>query len=171
MGIVYFHDLPVYRLAQGAYYKARDEYVENALSPSGTPRVASLRNMAENEPDSFRAWRSHLQQSYGGCWEFNEIVGYIRLHFIGTQARGEYFASPKKRIVRSRKKVFEYKTWKLAPEAFIAPPRGNAEILVAVRKYIEGCKRELPRRYVDTSVFDALALHIDWVGLLRESNT
>ncbi len=171
MGCVYFHDLPVYRLPREAYYKARDEYVENTLFPPGTFQAASLRNMAGTDPDSLTAWRNHLQQSYGGCWEFNEIIGYIRLHFLGTQVRGEYFGSPRKRIVRSRKKFFEYKTWKLAPEVCIEAPHDNSKILAAVREYIEDCRRELPRRYVDGSIFEVVAPYIDWVSLLHADNT
>jgi len=171
MGCVYFHDLPVYRLPREDYYKARDEYVENALFPPGTRQAESFRSMAITNPDSLVAWRSRLQDSYGGCWEFNEIIGYIRLHFLGTQVRGEYFGSSKKRIVRTRKKLLEYRTWKLAPEVFIESPQGNGEIVAAVREYIEDCRRELPRRYIDASMFEAMALYINWAALLCADNT
>jgi hypothetical protein len=87
---------------------------------------------------------------------------------VGTQIRGEYFGSPNKRIVRSRKKVFEYKTWKLVPEMYIDRPYGTAEILAAVREYIEACRRELSKRYIDASVFEAVAPYVDWAGLLHE---
>lgn len=167
MGRVYFYDLPVYRLPREDYYKARDEYIENTLSPPGTRQAESFHRMAAIEPNSVVAWRSHLELSYGGCWEFNEIIGYIRLHFLGAQVRGEYFGSSRKRIVRTRKKLFEYKTWKLAPEVSIEPPQGNDEIVAAVREYIKDCRSELPRRYLDASMFEAVAPYINWVGLFN----
>jgi hypothetical protein len=68
--------------------------------------------------------------------------------------------------VRTRKKLFEYKTWKLTPEVFIEPPQGNREIVAAVREYIEDCRRELPRRYIDASMFEAEVSYINWVALL-----
>lgn len=163
----YFYDLPVYRLPRENYNKARDEYVENMLSPIATRKAGSSLSMEAMDRNSLIAWRNHLQQSYGGCWEFNEIVGYIRLHFLGTQVRGEYFGSPKKRIVRTRKKFFEYKTLKLAPEVPIEPPQGNSEIVSAVREYIDDCRHELPRRYIDAAMFEALAPYINWVDLLH----
>ncbi len=106
--------------------------------------------------------RNHLTEKYGGCWQFNEIIGYIKLDFLGSQIRGEYFAVDRKRIVRTRTKTFEYKTWKLAPEIDIEQPYGTGEVLGAIQRYIQACKAELPKRFIDTSNFDKLAPHIDW---------
>lgn len=168
---IYFYDVPVYRLPREQYYNARDDFVENALCPADTPQSELVRGMAIRDPNRFAAWRSHLEQSYGGCWEFNEIIGYIRLHFLGTQVRGEYFGLSKKRIVRTRKKLFEHKSWKLAPEVSIRAPKGNEEIIAAVHEYIEDCRRELPRRYIDASILEAVAPYIDWAGLLHANNS
>lgn len=163
----YFYDLPVYRVSSDAYYKARDEYIENVLFPPGTINLETLRARDKADPNANSAMRSHLEHSYGGCWELNEVIGQIRLHFLGSQVRGEYFAVSKSRIARTRTKTFEYKTWKLAPEVEIDPPYGQAEILAAVRTYIDDCRRELPRRFIDTTMFETLAPHIDWPQLFR----
>jgi hypothetical protein len=167
VGHRYFYDLPVYRLARDAYYKARDEYIDNVLFPPGSPHLAALRAREKDDPNANTAMRDHLERSYGGCWEFNEIIGHIRLHFLGSQVRGEYFAVAKSRIVRTRTKTFEYRTWKLAPEVEIEPPYGQVEILSAVRSYIEDCRRAVPRRFIDTTMFEAVAPHLDWPLLLR----
>lgn len=108
-----------------------------------------------------------MAKTYGGCWEFNEIIGYIRLHFLGSQVRGEYFSVNKKRIVRTRTKQFEFMTWKLAPEVEIEPPYGTAEILNAIYQYIEDCRHEVRTRYIDTSKLDAIAPFVDWERLFR----
>lgn len=149
----YFYDLPVYRLPRAEYYAARDAFV------------------AERNPRRNDALLDHLQQLYGGCWEFNEIVGYIRLHFLGTQVRGEYHATAKQRVVRTRTKTFEYQTHKLAPEVSIASPFHTKQILEAIREYIDKCKREIPRRFVDTEKFEAIAPFVDWEALFSEGRT
>ena len=41
--------------------------------------------------------QEHYYQKYGP-WYFNEIIGYLRLHFLGSQVRGEYFGSKKKKL-------------------------------------------------------------------------
>ena len=75
-----------------------------------------MEDFYRKEPTQKNAAEDRLRQSYGGAWEYNEIIGYIRLYFFGTQVRGEYWGVNSKRVVRTRKKTLEYKTWKLAPE-------------------------------------------------------
>lgn len=165
--INYFFDLPVYRLTAGTYYAARSDYIDKVLFRPGSPDEQYLRGKDRNNPRDKDWFRDYLGKTYGGCWEFNEIIGYIRLHFLGSQVRGEYFSVNKKRIVRTRTKRFEFMTWKLAPEVEIEPPYGTAEILDAIYEYINDCRREVPKRYIDTSKFDTIAPFVDWEGLFR----
>lgn len=167
MSFRYFYDLPVYRLPRDKYYSERDKYIDKILFPPDGPVTQELRRRDEENPKANDAIRDHMARSYGGCWEFNEIIGYIRLHFLGTQVRGEYFAVSKQRIVRTRTKTIEFQTWKLAPEVDIKPPYENQQILAAIREYIEDCKSELPRRAIETALFEVLAPHIEWASLLR----
>lgn len=167
MTINYFFDLPVYRLTADAYYAARSEYIDVLFRP-GSPDEQHLRELDRNNPRDKDWFRDYLGKSYGGCWEFNEIIGYIRLHFLGTQIRGEYFSVNKKHIVRTRTKRFEFMTWKLAPEVEIEPPLGTAEIHDAICQYIIDCRREVPSRYIDTSQFDTIAPFVDWERLYRK---
>ncbi len=167
MGLHYFHELPVYRLAEADYYAARDRFIENKLFHPSSSNEATPRHYDKDNSGVNDAIRDHLQRSYGGCWNFNEVVGYIRLHFLGTQIRGEYYATPKKRVVRTRTKTMEFLTWKLAPEIDIKSPYGSPQILEAIRQYIESCRAEVPRRYIDASMFEAVAEYVDWGSLLR----
>lgn len=162
-----FFDLPVYRLPREKYYHGRDKFVDDAVYQTGSKMESKLREMEIKDSGYFTAARDHLQRSFGGCWEFNEIIGYIRLHFLGSQIRGEYFAVAKQRLVKTRTKTFEWRTWKLAPEIDIEPPYGCAEVLVAVRQYIANCSREVPGRFVDSEGFEHLAPHINWAALYR----
>lgn len=141
--------------------------MEKAIFPPSSPYTLARRRRDQADPNANAAFRDHLERVYGGCWEFNEIIGYIRLHFLGTQVRGEYFSVSRKRIVRTRTKTLEYQTWKLAPEVDIEPPYGNAEILAAVREYVDDCRHEVPQRFVDATLFEALAPYINWVAVLR----
>jgi hypothetical protein len=163
----YFYDLPVYRLPRNEYYDQRDAFIESNVFQIGKPIEAALRERERLSPHINAGIRNHLERSFGGCWDFNEIIGHIRLHFLGSQVRGEYFAVSRSRIVRTRTKIFEYQTWKLAPEVDIEPPCGSKEVLVAARQYIEDCRREVPLRFVDATMFEVIAPHMDWASLLR----
>lgn len=149
-----FLDIPVYRLPSDEYYRQRDAFVEKALHP-GIPR---------------KSIEQHLVDVFGGCWEFNEIIGYIRLHFLGGQVRGEYFAVNRKRIVRTRHKQFEYVSHKLAPEVEIEMPVTDQTVEAAARQYLHDCQRELPRRHVDLEGFNVLAPYIRWYDLWAMEN-
>jgi hypothetical protein len=163
----YFFDLPVYRIDRETYYRQRERHIDAILFPPDSDYSEELRKREKEDPSINVGIRDHLQRSYGGCWEFNEIVGYIRLHFLGSQVRGEYFAVRKKRIVRTRNKVLEYLTWKLAPEVDVGYPFTSATVLAAIRRYIEDCKKEVPGRFIDTKRFDAIADFVDWAALYR----
>lgn len=164
----YFYDIPVYRLPEKRYYRERDEYIEGVLFPKDSPDSQSLRQGEAANPNCNIAIRDHLQHSYGGCWTFNEIIGYVRLHLLGSQVRGEYFAVRKKRIVRTRKKLLEYRTWKLAPEVEIPFPLTSHGIYGAVLEYLADCRKRLPGRYVDTELFEVIGKHVDWLGLMEQ---
>ena len=166
-GIRYFFDLPVYRLAEAAYYEQRERYISRILFPPDAPDAKALRDYAAQHPNANSVLSEHLAHSYGGVWVYNEIIGYIQLHFLGTQVRGEYYAVKAKRLVRTRNRTLEYKTWKLAHEVEIAHNASSKQVLSKVREYIEACKQELPGRFIDTARFDALAPFINWKSLFQ----
>ena len=44
-----------------------------------------------------------MHDQFGGAWKYNEIIGYIRLHFLGNQIRGEYWGVKAMCQVRTRR--------------------------------------------------------------------
>lgn len=161
-GSRYFFDLPVYRLTEDRYNADRDRAVEDALFPPNAAHVEQLREHAKGNPRANDSIRDHLTHEYGGMWMYNEIVGYIRLYFLGTQVRGEYYAVRAKRIIRTRRKTFEYKTWKLAPEIEVPVASTSRQILAKVSEYIDACSAELRGRHIDVSSFNEVAPYINW---------
>lgn len=153
--IFYLLDVPVYRLPIEAYDSERERDWKDTV-PSGLFSPASARA------------RDDMMHIYGGCWMYNEIIGWIRLYIIGDQLRGEYFAVRAKRIVRTRRKTFEFKTSKLAPEVSVPSGASNKQIYDLLRDYVNACQRELRGRYIDTEILDNLAPYIDWKRMLTD---
>lgn len=164
-----FFDLPVYRLTQEHYMEKRADFIDRQLFQRGSPIEAQLRALAKKKPGTNAFMEQHLGNLFGGDWQFNEIIGHIRLHFVGTQVRGEWYVSNAKRHVRTRTKTLEWRTHKLAPEVEIKRPYGNKQIRAAILRYIKDCQDELPGRFVDTSVLDTLLPHIDFKPILDAS--
>ncbi|APX14877.1 hypothetical protein BWR17_02780 [Phaeobacter inhibens] len=158
----YFFDLPVYRIGKEQYYQWKDRKIEEHLS--------SWKELGMEVPEHVRLQADeHLYKKYGP-WDFNEIIGYIRLHFLGSQVRGEYFSAEKKRNSAGRTKVFTYQTHKLAAEVnlWFGTPPTNAQIWEGIQSYIDRCQKELVRgRVIDASKLLALGPHIDWLSYLR----
>jgi hypothetical protein len=165
MAVKYFFDLAVYRLPEDQYYAERTAHVDRVVFPLGTPRIADMRKLEEVRPEIIDALRARAEESYGGIWRFNEVVGYIRLHFLGTQVRGEFYGPNRKRIVRTRTRTLEFHTWKLASEVEIETPITTIRISEAVAQYIADCRRELPTRFIDAELLESLRPHLDWQAL------
>jgi len=166
----YFIEIPVYRIPEKRYYKEMDIYIKRHLH-SGWPQQDALMQKTLEESPSFKlSFEKILRDSYGGAWNYNEIIGYIRLYFFGTQIRGEYWGTKAKRKRRTRKKVFEYKTWKLACEIDLCWEIDSLGIFAKVLEYIKACSHELKGRYIDIRPLMVIGPYVDWMTLYNKEN-
>jgi len=160
-----FFDVPVYRLSREKYETAQENYVskENAEASD------DCREYYCRSPAAKADMEAHLRLAYGGPWLFNEIVGYIRLYFLGTQVRGEYWRVNKKHVVRSRTKVMAWRHWKVTHEEE-TPPKGTSRVVFAcIKKYLERAQAEIAPRFIDTSVLESIGPFVNWSSLLEVS--
>lgn len=158
----YLYDLPVYRISSVAYNADMDARVAAQLD--------GMREVPGYEPPEHVVMfiKDHQYRKFGP-WRFNEIVGYIRLHVLGTQIRGEYFSAEKKRSSTGRHKVFTYRTHKLAVEIEIRRQSfiTSEQVWDAMQRYVDRCRKELKRgRVIEDSLLRALGPHVDWLAVL-----
>src|SRR4030042_6250190 len=164
----YFCDVPVYRLPEERYYEEMNDYINRKMFP-GPPEDDDMRKVFFSREHSQEiGFRDHLRDNFGGAWIFNEIIGYIRLHFLGNQIRGEYWGVKNKRIVKTRKKLFEYRTWKLVSEINVPGKADNEEIFKLIIEYLSKCSKELKGRYIDIRILNTIGRYIDWKALLAD---
>ncbi len=152
------YDLPVYRLEQNKYYDDMDKYIKKKFASDD---MITRKYYDRNRPQK-ELRKEALRNEYGGAWDFNEIIGYIRLYFYGAQVRGEYWKINAKRIVRSRKRFYIYKEWNIAAEVNIDIKSTNSVIYADICKYICRCKEELKNRFIDDQKFKTLGPFINW---------
>ena len=74
-----------------------------------------------------------------------------------------------KRVVRTRKKILEHKTWKLALEIDLHREPDSSSIFLQILKYLERCQKELKDRYIDTHNLEAIGSYVDWKSMFEES--
>ena len=163
-----FFDIPVYRLTAEKYESEQKTFIHHEMSEGGE----IVQEMYRREPEHKTRMEQHLWETYGGCWRFNEIVGFIRLHFFFTQIRGEYWRISAKKVVRTRKKLFAFFDPKVTYEEEIPAGSTNAEVFELIKKYLVRAQNErnLKKFFVDTSVFENIGPFIDWNGL-RQSES
>lgn len=169
-GNFYILDLPVYRLPEDQYYTERDAYVDKKMaliSPSSTQNHLSTSDRLSDI--EIRARNIFLDQ-YGGIWRYNEIIGYLRLYFLGYQVRAEYWRVAAKRIVRTRKKLFEFYDWKVATETELPADGTSSAIYDAIMEHIKDCAAALRDRYIDMTPLITLGRHVDWYALLHSNS-
>ena len=162
MPCVYFHDLPVYRLPEEAYHASRDKFVADFVADTvrnSNPKPEPVKRLTDNI-------KQHDYDKHGP-WRFNEIIGYVRLHFLGSQVRGAFFSVSRKRLVLTRQKTLVYQTHKLAPEHQVPRDATNEQILQVITEYVDACRKEKPRRYFDDSWLRTVGPFIDWNGVME----
>lgn len=170
IGDIYFLDLPVYRLPEDQYDRERDAWVQAAYEKHNSYRPDNPSpQMAERFRQIEIDARARLASSFGGGWEYNEIVGFLQLYFCGSQVRAEQYIAAGKRMVRTRRKLFVWNTWNLAPETEIPRQGSNTEIFQAILEHVAGCRRELAGRYIDSKHLETLGPFVDWNALLSGS--
>lgn len=158
----YFFDLPVYRVSKDDYYREKEFRIQKTLYEL---------NFNESHSDLMvEQWKNRLDRNYYknyGPWDYNEIIGYIKLYFFGSQIRGEYFKVNKKRLYLSRTKTFIWHTFKIAPEREIPNFSDSSEIFEIVCKYIDDCKKILRNRVIDDAVFKKIGSFVNWKELFN----
>jgi hypothetical protein len=161
MSILYFHNLPVYRLSDDQYDEEADRTVENALALLRSVPVPYPSDVLERLSKDIH--NDHFEKY--GPWLFNEIIGFVRLHFLGSQVRGEYFGQRRKRHNLTRNKVLLYHTHKLAPEIEVPFESVNSQILSKILEYVEQCREEMPNRFFDDTWLREVGPFVDWRSL------
>lgn len=158
----YFFDIPIYRLSIHEYKNECDKNIKNGYNCF----FINKDGIKKNELITFDNYYKKAIRHYD-IWEYNEIIGYIRLYIQGNQIRGEYYQHKSTRIRKTRIKSFIFKTHKLSPEISIYN-KTNFEIYILILDYLENCKLELKKRFIDISNFKNIGQYVDWNKLIKE---
>jgi len=158
--VIDFFDIPVYRVKESQYNQELNKHLEKHM------RSLEMKNFVESRTEWATAYQAKLMKSYGGQWEFNEIIGYIKLYILWTQIRGEYYQTDAKRIVKTRKKVIKFKSLKVVDEKELPTQGNNKEIYTIILDYLTDCQTYLKKQYIDLRVFKTIGPFIDWKSLL-----
>lgn len=154
----YFFDIPVYRLPLDKYVAGQEAYIHSRMYSNDDVRELFKQNRGLEAKEHDR-----LFKLYGGPWQFNQIIGYIRLQFDGTQILGEWWKVDAKRVTRTGRKVFVMVDWKVVDEEEIPKGSTSTQIYDLILLYLERAQHEkLKGYYIDTSVLERIGPHVNW---------
>jgi hypothetical protein len=176
-----FFDIPVYRTTSDEFYDRLNQEIEAEINPPGDSENEVLRReYYQRDPNQVVFTEEHLTKIACGPWQYNQIVGYIRLLILGSQVRGELWMADAKRYVRNMRRRLVFVTHKVVYEESI--PRAaydeelpkaerNALVLKAIQANLERAKKEMKSLHVDTDLFDKVGKYVDWIGMIEEYGT
>jgi hypothetical protein len=156
----YFFELPVYRLSEAQYIEEENKFLSDYYfethTNKGIPKTTTTYEKFKENSNRYR-----------DIWRYNEIIGYVRLYILGNQIRGEYYQHKTTRIRKTRTKHFQFITQKLASEKSLSN-NTNADIYNIILEYVQDCKFELKKRYIDINNFQQIGKYIDWNRLIKD---
>jgi hypothetical protein len=159
-----FFELPIYRTSEEEFYREVQKFIDKQFSNLNDFSKDFLQNNSEEK----LGWEQGQRKEYGSIWEYNDIIGYIKLFFYGTQVRGGYWSVTAKRIVKTNKKDFICKDWSFGPAISVHRENDSLGVCNRIIELIDYFKKELKKRFIDTSKFDAISPYIDWKRLYDE---
>jgi hypothetical protein len=119
--------------------------------------------------EAYIAAEDRLQRTYGGPWNFNQAIGWIRLYAAGSHVGGHLWWVDAKRPQRNmRNKMFRLMTPSNILPTFFTPAHSSDEIYRETLKAIKNLSREsLKGRYVDLEAFENIGPFVNWQELLK----
>lgn len=166
---LYIFDVPIYRCTKHSYYADMEQrekkHIHELLTNNGVPH--------ETAPDTHQRAKEHLRKAFGGPWDFNQIIGWIRLYAEGSHIGGQLWWVDAKRIRRDTRKTFYLRTPSNILATYFAPTDNSASIFSETLTQLEalGKRIQVEGHYVDLENFRNLGPFIKWRELLNSAVT
>lgn len=163
----YIFDLPVYRCSKERHEKEMDEAMQNHLRSCFDEQ--GLTHLAD--PETVTRITAHANHSFGGPWQFNEIVGWVRLFPESFGIGAHVWFTEGKRLTRKMRKRFHLRTSSNSLWTHFHPPFENVEIYSGVLQALKELTKRSPvkGRVLDLSVFYRIGPYVDWSRLIEEA--
>lgn len=169
----YFFELAIYRCSPKKFEKELD-----TLERKINDHFDDLTKQLEDYDSSHLKQDRFSRLSYE--YEYNEVIGWIRLYILGNQIRGEYFyeVSPKDSSIQKpkinkgvRKKKFC--SFEKAFELSIYTEDSSEDIfqkLLNKLEYLSKEEKPFKGRFIDTRQLETIGKFVNWRELVANFN-
>jgi hypothetical protein len=156
----HFLEIPVYRSTWNAHTEAMNRKRDAYCAGAGGGLSLETRKRVEQ----------HFDEQKWSCWEYNDVIGWLRVFWLDWQLRGEYHWVREKRILLGGQRRFQW--FGKAFEAFVYEDATSADIFALLQRLIAEWSREAPvrGRHVDTRALERIGPHIDWRSFIEHES-
>jgi hypothetical protein len=161
----YIFDIPIYRTTSRKFYSEIDVINEKMIN-----KILSISpNMTKLPPDDEMRIKDHIIQANCGPWQFNQIIGWLRLYIEGSGIGCHFWWVQVKKIYRCiHKKLFRMVTLSDGLGLHLTHHETSDEIYAKLCDRLNSLAREKDNRkyHFDFEVFQRIGPFIDWKSLL-----
>lgn len=157
---------PDYHFFEIAIYRCRVETHTHEQERAKQKYMEFFEASRESAPSSYERASSWFDSEHWYPWQYNEVIGWLRLYTLGSQIRGELWMAKAKRHVAGGRRRFFYMG--KAFELHTFPSQTDGEIQAEVMQELEQFSKEPSRRsrYLDLECFEVAAPAINWRKLV-----
>lgn len=94
-------EIPIYRCSKKQFLEQMEKDIEKHLE---WLEAASGGITKEEAPRTFRLSEGHFRKTYGGPWEYNQVIGWLRICALHGIIWGEAWLVDAKRMLRKMNK-------------------------------------------------------------------
>lgn len=156
----YFFEIPIYSMNEEKYYEKLEKNIQKELN--------KYRGKSKNT-DDYKNYEECIRGLNYRDWEFNQIVGYLKLYRLNSRIYADFWKIDKQRIpFRLDKKVFKYRinsspAWDIDLNKLST----SKSIFDKLMKELPNDWKDLYKKYhIDLSILQEVGPHIDWISLL-----
>jgi hypothetical protein len=160
----YIIDIPVYLQPKDQYYKNREAATIRHLGKL-FPGVESPR---EKYPTQCQIIEHEFHKTFGGPWDFNQVVGWLKLYAEGSTIGAHLWWVDAKRLQTRMRKTFYLTTFSDALASWFKPEDSSERIFSETINQIEALAKQriFKGKHIDLVEFRNLGPFIDWRGLM-----
>ena len=161
----YIFDIAVYIMDEDVYYhemnKRVDDYLHKTFISQGLTR--------QKAPEIFDYAADRIRKSFGGPWEFNQVVGWVRLYAEHSHIGAHLWWVQSKRLQRKMNKMFYLTTPSNLLATHFYSEDDSAKIFGDTLSAIRGLSKDKAwrKRHVDLEAFVRVGPYINWRELLN----
>lgn len=162
----YIFDVAIYLKPPNQYYQEMDRATEKYFE-----RLVPGYDKSKSQLPSSQALREEFQESFGGPWNFNQIVGWLRLYVEGSEIGGQIWWVIGRRLQPRMRKTFHLVSFSNVLPTWFRPHDSAPAIFAEVLTQIESLakKPSYRKRYFDLCAFRRIGPFVDWRALMDQA--